>query len=178
MVDDAGLLVNRALSVVCLVAVAGCVVAGLACGGSGDPGGSPDGGSGGGSDPLSAARSECVQIINQYRATLSPPSPALKEASAAEEQCVDGQAKADYEANTAHSAFGKCHEFAQDECPGWPGPPASLDKDCLKSMWQEGPPPAGQDNHWLNMSNAGYTKVACGFYEDPKGTYWAAQDFW
>lgn len=91
---------------------------------------------------------------------------------------MDGQAQADFQSNTPHSAFGKCSESAQDECPGWPGPPSSIDTGCLAMMWQEGPPPAGQDNHWLNMSNAQYTQVACGFYQDPSGTWWATQDFW
>jgi hypothetical protein len=129
-------------------------------------------------DPLAAARAQCVSIINQYRATLSPPSPALTEAPESKELCVDGQAKADYASNTPHSAFGKCGEWAQDECPGWQGPPSAINTGCLAAMWAEGPPPAGQDNHWLNMSNASYTKVACGFYQDPKGTWWTTQDFW
>jgi hypothetical protein len=140
----------------------------------------PDAGAapaGDGGDALAAARTQCVQIINQDRATLSPPSPPLTE-DTAEESCVDGQAKADYQANMAHSAFGNCHEFAQDECPGWPGPPSSIDTKCLAQMWAEGPPPAGQDNHWLNMSNAKYTKVACGFYQTPSGSWWATQDFY
>ena len=74
--------------------------------------GAPDAG-----DPLAAARSQCVQIINSYRASLSPPSPPLAEALA-EESCVDQQAKADYTANQPHYAFGRCGEYAQDECPG------------------------------------------------------------
>jgi hypothetical protein len=118
----------------------------------------------------------CVQIINQDRATLKVA--ALTEASASDEACVDGQAQADYTANVPHAAFGQCSESAQDECPGWPGPPSSIDTSCLAQMWAEGPPAAGQDNHWLNMSNAQYTRVACGFYQDPAGTWWATQDFW
>jgi hypothetical protein len=134
----------------------------------------------GGSDAgnsVAAARAQCVQIINQYRATLSPPSPAVQE-DTAEESCVDGQAQADYQANTAHSAFGMCKERAQDECPGWAGPPSAIMTKCLAQMWAEGPPAAGQDNHWLNMSNAKYTKVACGFYQTPSGKWWATQDFY
>lgn len=134
----------------------------------------------GGSDAgnsVAAARAQCVQIINQYRATLSPPSPALQE-DTGEESCVDGQAQADYQANTAHSAFGMCKERAQDECPGWAGPPSSIMTKCLAQMWAEGPPAAGQDNHWLNMSNAKYTKVGCGFYQTPSGKWWATQDFY
>jgi hypothetical protein len=120
---------------------------------------------------------QCVQIINMYRATLNPPSPPLTE-NTGSESCVDMQAQADYTANTAHSAFGMCQEFAQDECPGWPGPPSDIMTKCLAQMWAEGPPPAGQDNHWLNMSNAQYTQVACGFYQTAKGDWWATQDFW
>ncbi|HEY3817602.1 MAG TPA: CAP domain-containing protein [Polyangiaceae bacterium] len=147
----------------------------VACSGSSSGGGSD--GTGSSSDPLAAARSQCVQVINMYRATVG--SPALTEASASDESCVDGQAQADYTSMTAHSAFGKCMESAQDECPGWPGPPSSIDTSCLAQMWQEGPPPAGQDNHWLNMSNAKYTRVACGFYQVPgQDSWWATQDFW
>ena len=120
-----------------------------------------------------------MQTINSYRATVG--SAALTE-NTAEESCVDGQAQADFTANMPHSAFGHCNEFAQDECPGWPGPPtaimAFMMSSCLDQMWAEGPPPQGQDNHWLNMENPQYTQVACGFYQDPQGTWWATQDFW
>jgi hypothetical protein len=150
---------------------------GSGSGGSSSSGGSnSDAGSDAG-DPLVAARQQCVQIINTDRASLNPPSPPLTERTDME-SCVDSQARADFTSNTAHSAFGHCHEFAQDECPGWPGPPSSIDTHCLAAMWAEGPPPAGQDNHWLNMSNAQYTQVACGFYQTPSGDWWATQDFW
>jgi hypothetical protein len=152
-----------------------------------DAGGTPpadasthDAGTSGGTDAgdaLAAARAQCVQIINADRATLSPASAPLTE-DTAEEACVDGQAKADFTANTAHSAFGNCNESAQDECPNWPGPPSAIMTKCLAQMWAEGPPAAGQDNHWLNMSNAHYKKVACGFYQTPSGDWWATQDFY
>jgi hypothetical protein len=141
---------------------------------AGDAGIVPTGDAG---DALAAARAQCVQIINMDRATLSPASPPLVE-DTAEEACVDGQAQADYKANTAHSAFGKCKESAQDECPNWPGPPSTIMTKCLAQMWAEGPPAQGQDNHWLNMSNAKYKKVACGFYQTPTGKWWATQDFY
>jgi hypothetical protein len=144
-------------------------------GAAGDAAGTPVRGDGG--DALAAARAQCVQIINQDRATLSPPSPPLQE-DTAEEACVDGQAQADYQANTPHSAFRMCMESAQDECPNWSGPPSSIMTNCLAQMWAEGPPAAGQDNHWLNMSNAKYKKVACGFYQTPTGKWWATQDFY
>ncbi len=140
-------------------------------------GSSGDAGTADGGDALAAARAQCVQIINQDRATLKPASAPLVE-DTAEEACVDGQAEADYQANTPHSAFGKCRESAQDECPNWPGPPSSIMTKCLAEMWAEGPPDAGQDNHWLNMSNAKYKKVACGFYQTPTGKWWATQDFY
>jgi hypothetical protein len=130
-----------------------------------------------GDDAIAAARVLCVQIINQDRATLMPPSAALTE-NTSEESCVDQQAQADYTANTAHSAFGNCKEQAQDECPDWGGTPSEIMTKCLAQMWAEGPPAKGQDNHWLNMSNAKYTKVACGFYQTPTGNWWATQDFW
>jgi hypothetical protein len=102
--------------------------------------------------------------------------------NSSQDSCIDGQAKADETAMTAHSAFGMCSEFAQNECPGWPGPPAAImgymSQSCLDQMWAEGPPPQGQDNHWLNMENPQYTKVACGFFQAPDGSWWATQDFW
>ena len=111
-----------------------------------------------------------------YRATLGVP--ALTPWPA-ENTCVDGEAKTDSVSGTAHSAFGTCGELAQDECPGW----GSVDsiagaKGCLDAMWAEGP---GADfskhGHYINMSNAKYTKVACGYTVTPTGDVWAAQDF-
>ncbi|HEX8792842.1 MAG TPA: CAP domain-containing protein [Polyangiaceae bacterium] len=147
--------------------------------GSTSSSGGSSGSSSGGGDPLAAARQQCVQTINSYRATVG--SAPLTE-NTSEESCVDGQAKADEMSMTPHSAFGMCQEFAQNECPGWPGPPtaimAYMMMSCLDQMWAEGPPPQGQDNHWLNMENPQYTKVACGFFQAPDGSWWATQDFW
>ncbi|MDB4989708.1 MAG: hypothetical protein JWN04_4886 [Myxococcaceae bacterium] len=112
-----------------------------------------------------------------YRATLNLP-PYMR--SPQQEACVDSEAKADSIANKAHSAFGTCHESAQDECPGWPSKDMqkSLD-DCLAAMWKEGP---GDDfnthGHYLNMSNKSYTHVACGVYDIGNGKFWATQDFY
>jgi hypothetical protein len=118
-----------------------------------------------------------VAIINEDRATLDPLRAPLSE-NAAEETCADRQAQLDDATNTPHSAFGQCSERAQDECPDWGGSLTSVVTKCLAQMWAEGPPPAGQDNHWLNMSSEQYTKVACGFYQTPTGSWWATQDFW
>ena len=151
-----------------------------ACGSSGSSTGSSSGGGGGGSssggsDPLAEARQQCVQIINMYRGTVQ--SAPLGE-NTGQESCVDGEAQGDATSGTPHSAFGKCGESAQNECPMWPGPPSSIMTNCLAQMWMEGPPPQGQDNHWLNMENPQYTQVACGFYQDSQGNWWATQDFW
>ena len=126
-------------------------------------------------DPYASARVTCVDEINKYRATEGKP-PYAGWSSAF--SCVDGEAKADSISGVAHSAFGKCGEFAQNECPGWAGPPDSLIVDCLKSMWAEGPgTPFSAHGHYINMSSTSYTSVACGFYKTASGNYWAAQDF-
>lgn len=125
-------------------------------------------------DPIGAARTTCLDEINKYRATLSLP-PYVGWTSA--ETCVDGEAKKDSETGTAHSAFGSCGESAQNECPGWPGPPQTLIVDCLKMMWAEGPGDFAAHGHYINMSSTSYTSVSCGFYQTPSGDWWAAQDF-
>lgn len=127
------------------------------------------------SDPYDAARQECVDRINAFRATEGlPPYGRWKDA----ETCVDGQAQADSESGIPHSAFGQCAESAQNECPDWPIDTAYINSDCLQAMWDEGPgEPFSAHGHYLNMSNPDYTEVACGFYATPGGTMWATQDF-
>jgi Cysteine-rich secretory protein family len=148
------------------------------CGGSGDAGGS--GGAGGGAstgagDSLTEARQTCVDKINSLRASIGVPPYAEWTAA---ETCTDGQAQADAASMTPHSAFGQCGEFAQDECPGWPGPPASMIGACMDQMWAEGP---GSDfathGHYINMSSTTYTMVSCGFSTQSDGSVWATQDF-
>jgi hypothetical protein len=114
-------------------------------------------------------RQLCVDLINQYRATLSLP-PYERWTSA--ETCVDGEAQADSQTGTAHSAFGTCKETAQDECPGWGGTLSDVITKCLKAMWGEGP----GGGHYENM-RSGRKRAACGFYVLPNGKVWAAQDF-
>ena len=134
-----------------------------------------DGGSGSSSDPYAAARTHCVETINSYRATLGLPAYAAWDEQGT---CSDGEAKSDSESGKAHGAFGTCTEMAQNECPGWPGPPDTLLDGCLKMMWAEGP---GADfsahGHYINMSSTKYTKVACGFHQKPDGKFWAVQNF-
>lgn len=147
-----------------------------------DSGTAPKTDTGGGTPPpdtggesLDAVRVVCVDEINAYRATLSLP-PYAGWTSAA--TCADGQSKSDSESGTAHGAFGKCGESAQNECPGWPGPPDTMIKGCLKMMWAEGPgEPFSAHGHYINMSSTSYKSVACGFYKTPTGSYWAVQDF-
>ena len=122
-------------------------------------------------DPMTAARTACVQKINDYRATLQLP-PLTQ--YFAKEVCTDGEAKSDGMSGTAHGAFGTCGETAQNECPGWPGPPATLIVDCLAQMWAEGP----GGGHYENMRTTSRTKVSCGFYQTTKGDWWAAQNFY
>ncbi len=155
------------------VAAAGCVVWATACSGGGgnpDGGGSPDSGPSDGT-----AEQLCVDTINNYRKSLGL---APYGRWTAEETCADGQAKSDSQTGTPHGAFGQCSEFAQNECPGWPGPPSSMITQCLAMMWAEGP---GTDftthGHYINMSSTQYTEVACGFYTLSDGSVWAVQDF-
>jgi hypothetical protein len=128
----------------------------------------------GGGDPLAGYRQDCVERINDFRATIDlPPLARWQDA----EQCADEQARQDAASGTAHGAFGQCDESAQNECPGW----GSLDDvidGCLQMMWSEGP---GTDysahGHYINMTNEAYGEVACGFHETPDGAVWAVQDF-
>lgn len=102
---------------------------------------------------------------------------------ASENREVDVRGALDYSALAlrniqAHSAFGQCGEFAQNECPGWPGPPGSMIGNCLQMMWNEGPGAFNQGHgHYINMSSTQYTKVACGFHVLANGKVWATQDF-
>jgi hypothetical protein len=124
---------------------------------------------------LEQATVDCVAAINKDRATLGL-APYARWTSA--ESCVDQQAETDEMAGEGHSSLGACGELAQDECPGWPGPPDSMITMCLVGMWAEGP---GNFNaghgHYDNMSSTAYTMVACGFYVLPNGSVWATQDF-
>lgn len=112
----------------------------------------------------------CVDLINQYRASVG--RPPLERWSSAE-SCSDDEAMSDGLANEAHGAFGSCDEMAQNECPGWPGPENTLITDCLEMMWDEGP----GGGHYDNMENPAYTQVACGFATMSDGSIWAVQNF-
>jgi hypothetical protein len=111
----------------------------------------------------------CTDEINRYRATLGL-APLARWTT--QEVCSDGEAQSDSQTGQAHGAFGRCTEMAQNECPGWPGAPDAMIKDCLKMMWAEGP----GGGHYENMRGR-YTKVACGFYKTARGEIWAVQNF-
>jgi hypothetical protein len=117
----------------------------------------------------------CVDTINAYRATIGR-APLARWTAA--ESCAEDQGFADAATQTAHSAFGQCGEWAQNECPGWPGPSDVMIANCLAAMWSEGPGSNfATHGHYINMANGGYTKVACGFAVLPDGKVWAVQDF-
>lgn len=136
--------------------------------GSGDPGGGGTTTPPASSGPAGPAQT-CVDEINRYRAQLGLPAYARW---SAEETCSNGQAKSDASTSQPHGAFGQCGEVAQNECPGWPGAPDKMIKDCLRSMWGEGP----GGGHYENMRGR-YTKVSCGFYTAANGAVWAVQNF-
>lgn len=117
----------------------------------------------------------CVDEINDYRATLGL-QPYARWTSG--EACADAAAESDSITGEPHGAFGSCGEFAQNECPGWPGPYERLIEDCLAMMWAEGPgEPFSEHGHFLNMSSTSYSEVACGFHTTPGGSVWAVQNF-
>jgi hypothetical protein len=142
-------------------------------GSSGAGGAGTGGGTTGSSYPDAAEK--CVQLINQYRASIGL-SPYERWTDA--EACADGETRKDAEVNNPHGSFGSCGEWAQNTCPNWPGTPETMIGPCLEAMWAEGP---GSDfsahGHYINMSSTRYTRVTCGFYVTPEGRVWTVQDF-
>lgn len=125
---------------------------------------------------------DCVTRINQFRWQCQCLPPLMR--WTAGEACADREAAYDQAAMTPHAGFsaGICASgYGQNECPGWFGwgSVASTIADCLQSMWDEGPgdfygPPA--HGHYINMSSASFSMVACGFYTTP-GSTTAVQNF-
>ncbi len=139
-------------------------------GSTGTSGASGTSGSSGTSGDPNSAAAVCVDTINQYRA-MKGLAPYARWTET--ETCADSQAANDATTTRAHGAFGKCSEVAQNECPGWPGPPATMIPQCLQAMWAEGP----GGGHYEAMSSRLYTKVSCGFGTAADGSIWAVQNF-
>jgi hypothetical protein len=128
-------------------------------------------------------REQCLEIINEYRATENLEPVAL--ADEEKQKCADEQAAADLASNKAHGHFGDCGEWAQNS-----GPNASMANDrkaadvakyYLDMMWSEkelverGERDLDKDEdypyigHYKNM-RGDYTKVACGIAVSEDGT--------
>lgn len=117
---------------------------------------------------------DCVDRINQFRweCQCLPPLQRWTDGEA----CTDQQSADDQATNSAHGNFGACGENAQNSCPNW-GSETDVVNGCLQAMWDEGPgEPFEEHGHYINMSNLGYTKVACGFSTSAEGV-WANQNF-
>jgi len=166
----------------------GRVMAGAkATGGAAAGGATATGGTTG--DAYATYRQQCVDTINSFRATLGL---AALVAWPAINTCVDGESTTDETAKSAHSAFGRCGESAQDECLGSNNTSGLV--ACLTSMWNEKNNAACSGceacsgaywktcancdystcGHYVNMSAHYYTQVSCGF--SSLGG-WSTQDF-
>ncbi len=126
-------------------------------------------------DPLVALRARCVQRTNEFRAQLSL-APLGRQTD--REACLDAEAQADAASGTAHGAFGRCQEGAQNECPGWPGPLEQVIDKCLAQMFAEGPGPFAGHGHYINMTDPQFRSVSCGFSTADNGQIWLVQDFY
>ena len=119
-------------------------------------------------------RQQCADKINAWRATEGKPALARWTSG---ESCADESSQKEYESGSPHSSFGSCGELAQNLCPGYDSF-GSIFSYCMVQMWDEGPgEPYSAHGHYLNMSNADYSKVACGFYEAPDGKIWHVENF-
>jgi hypothetical protein len=45
------------------------------------------------------------------------------------------------------------------------------------AMMNEGPPPAGQENHFSTITNPSFTQVAIAEYVDPSGQVWISEEW-
>jgi hypothetical protein len=126
-------------------------------------------------DALDAIRARCVLLTNEYRARVAA-TPLLRRTD--REACGDAQAQSDGTTRTAHGAFGRCQESAQNECPGWPGPLDQTIDKCLAQMFAEGPGSFSGHGHYLNMVEPSYRGVSCGITTLPNGQIWIVQDFY
>jgi hypothetical protein len=122
-------------------------------------------------DPFSSARARCVDRTNAYRARVGA-SPVQRRTDF--ETCADAAAQSDARARSVHGAFGRCHEFAQNECPAWSGAPDTVVDQCLDMMFAEGP----GGGHYVNMTNGGYRGLSCGIFTGAGGEVWIVQNYY
>ncbi|HKU42915.1 MAG TPA: CAP domain-containing protein [Polyangiales bacterium] len=129
---------------------------------------------------------DCVDRINQFRMQCAC-LPALERWSAGE-SCADRMAMSDSTTGKAHGGFSGriCSPGGngQNECPSYPSEQVVL-QSCLQQMWNEGPPAQApcegscfqQHGHFINMTNAQWKRVACGFHRTADGKVWSVQNF-
>jgi hypothetical protein len=142
-----------------------------------------NGGNGGGGDGDEEISSEgsltasgstpnelCFNTINEYRKRAGLPAYARWTEI---ETCADGQAKSDADTRTAHGAFTRCGEMAQNECPGTTGQPEKVLPACLAAMWREGE----GGGHYEAMASTKYTRAVCGVHVTSRGATWSVQNF-
>jgi hypothetical protein len=122
---------------------------------------------------------DCVGRINQFRweCQCLPPLDRWPEA----EDCADQEAEYDYNQGQAHAGITMriCEPGggSQNECPDYT-PNFDVINFCMQQMWDEGPGDDFQQHgHYINMSDTGVTKVACGLYVTPDGHFWSVQNF-
>jgi hypothetical protein len=161
-------------------------------------GGAATGGSGGGGTcvpnlacKLTAPAStgdihqDCVNRINQFL-TQCACLPALTRRTDAE-ACANQMAEYDAGKNSAHAGARDniCSpNGSQNECPGYASNNQVISL-CIQQMWDEGPPPTSsctgacyeEHGHYINMTEKGITKVACGFFTTSSGKVWSVQNF-
>ena len=122
-------------------------------------------------------REICLDILNEYRATEGVKPLALADDD--KQTCTDNQAAKDLASNSAHGHFGDCGESAQNTGPNvnmaWKSDLEEIAKYYIDMMWDEKKlvedgtrdPDKKEDfsyiGHYLNIRNAKYTKVSCGF---------------
>jgi hypothetical protein len=125
-------------------------------------------------DPYAAARQQCINETNSYRARLGLPALVPNPGKYA---CTDVDARGDAQNGTVHGGSGKCDFGAQNECPSWPGPAGQMVSRCLASMFAEGPgEPYSAHGHYINMTSKEYRSLACGFFE-MNGRVWLVQNY-
>ena len=120
---------------------------------------------------------DCVNRINQFRALCQCLPPLQRWTDG--EQCAAEQSEYDSERSQAHAGFraGICNGGGgQNECPGYRSEQQVIGT-CLQQMWSEGPgEPFSAHGHYINMTNARFSSVACGIFQGNNGT-WAIQNF-